>query len=174
MDALRIFDGARVADLGAGGGWFTIKLARRVGPNGLVFAADIQRELVEYIERRMRREGLQNVRPVLGTATDPRLPPNLDAVLIVDAYREMDNPARPEMIRTLLEHVARSLKPQGRLAVVDFLPGGGGPGPAREERVAPETIIRTVESAGLMLQARETVPPFLFMLVFGKGEGTAP
>ena len=174
MDALRIFDGARVADLGAGGGWFTIKLARRVGPNGLVFAADIQRELVEYIERRMRREGLQNVRPVLGTATDPRLPPNLDAVLIVDAYREMDNPARPEMIRTLLGHVARSLKPQGRLAVVDFLPGGGGPGPAREERVAPETIIRTVESAGLMLQARETVPPFLFMLVFGKGEGAAP
>ena len=126
MDALRIFDGARVADLGAGGGWFTIKLARRVGPNGLVFAADIQRELVEYIERRMRRERLQNVRPVLGTATDPRLPPNLDAVLIVDAYREMDNPARPEMIRTLLEHVARSLKPQGRLAVVDFLRGGGG------------------------------------------------
>ncbi len=170
MDALRIFDGARVADLGAGGGWFTIRLARRVGPNGLVFASDVQRELVEYIERRMRRERLQNVRPVLGTATDPKLPSNLDAVLIVDAYREMDDPARPEMIRTLLEHVARSLKPQGRLAVVDFLPGGGGPGPAPEERVDPATIIRTVESAGLMLQARETVPPFLFMLVFGKVE----
>ncbi len=95
-------------------------------------------------------------------------------MLIVDAYREMDDPDRPETIRTLLERVAKSLKPHGRLAVVDFLPGGGGPGPAPEERVSPDTIIRTVESAGLTIQARETVPPFLFMLVFGKGEGTTP
>ncbi len=172
MDALRIFDGARVADLGAGGGWFTIRLARRVGPNGLVFAADIQQPLVEYIERRMQRERLRNVRAVRATATDPRLPPDLDAVLIVNAYNEMDDPQRPDTIRELLGHVATSLKPHGRLAVVDFLPGSGGPGPTPGERVAPDTIIRTVESAGLTLQARETVPPFLFMLVFGKGEGT--
>jgi len=60
------------------------------------------------------------------------------------------------------------LKPQGRLGIVDFLPGGGGPGPAADERISPEAVIRSMESAGMKLQAREAVPPFQFLLVFGK------
>jgi SAM-dependent methyltransferase len=172
MDDLLIADGSVVADLGAGGGWFTIKLARRVGPNGLVFAEDIQPLMIEVIGRRVQREGLSNVVTVLGTASDPKLPPGfLDAVLIADAYHEMDDPGRPEVILTLLSNVARSLKPQGRVGVVDFLPGGGGPGPAPEERVDPEAVIRAASAAGLKLQTRETVPPFLFLLIFGKGSG---
>jgi predicted methyltransferase len=169
MDALGIFDGARVADLGAGGGWFTIRLARRVGPNGLVFAEDIQAAMIEAIGRRVQREGLRNVRTVKGTETDPGLPGGLDAVLIVDAYREMDDPQRPDDILTLFRNVARSLKPAGRVGVVDFLPGGGGPGPAPGMRVSPETVIRTAEAAGLRLQSRETIPPFQFLLVFTAG-----
>src|SRR5215470_11458525 len=74
MDALSIADGSTVADLGAGGGWFTIRLARRVGPNGRVFAEDIQRSMIEAIQRRVARENLANVIAVLGTATDPHLP----------------------------------------------------------------------------------------------------
>lgn len=168
MDALGIADGGVVADLGAGGGWFTIRLARRVGPNGVVYAQDIQPQMIEAINRRVQQEGLSNVRTLLGTDTDPRLPAGLDAVLVVDAYREMDEPNRPDVIQALLEHVARALKPQGRLGVVDFLPGNGGPGPAADDRVDPETVIRAVEAAGLTLQARETVPPFQYLLVFGK------
>ena len=91
---------------------------------------DIQPQMIEAINRRMQHEGLTNVRTVLGTPTDPRLPSGLDAVLIVDAYREMDDPQSPKQILTFLKNVAESLKPQGRLGVVDFLPGGGGPGPA--------------------------------------------
>ena len=68
----------------------------------------------------------------------------------------------------LLKKVARSLKPQGRVGMVDFTPGAGGPGPAPEERVAPETEIRTAEAAGLQLIKREDVPPFMFLLVFGR------
>src|SRR5689334_20215336 len=98
MDALGIADGSFVADLGAGGGWFTIRLARRVGPNGLVIAEDIQPQMIEAINRRVQQEGLTNVRTVLGTPTDPRLPGGLDAVLIVDAYREMDEPGKPEVL----------------------------------------------------------------------------
>jgi predicted methyltransferase len=168
MDALGIADGAVVADLGAGGGWMEIRLARRVGPNGLVYAEDIQPQMIEAINRRMQHEGLSNVRTVMGTATDPRLPTGLDAVLIVNAYHEMDDPARPDIILTFLKNVARSLKPQGRLGVADFLPGGGGPGPAPEDRVNPDTVIRAAESAGFKLQSRETVPPFQFVLVFTK------
>ncbi|HEY8535567.1 MAG TPA: methyltransferase domain-containing protein, partial [Vicinamibacterales bacterium] len=72
MDALRIGEGSVVADLGAGGGWFTVRLARRVGPNGLVFAQDVQPEMLESIRRRIEREGLRNVRYVRGEPTDPK------------------------------------------------------------------------------------------------------
>jgi ubiquinone/menaquinone biosynthesis C-methylase UbiE len=167
MDALQIAEGSIVADLGAGGGWFTIRLARRVGPNGIVYAEDIQPEMIEAIKGRVQRENLTNVKPILGTPNDPRLPPGLDAVLIVGSYREMDDPPRADPI-TLLKNVARALKPQGRVGIVDFTPGGGGPGPASEERVAPEAVIQTAGAAGLQLIAREDVPPFMYLLVFGR------
>jgi predicted methyltransferase len=167
MDSLGIADGAVVADLGAGGGWFTIRLARRVGPNGVVYAQDIQPQMIEAINRRMQHEGVNNVRTVMGTSTDPRLPVGIDVVLIVDAYHEMEDPV------TLLRNVARSLKPQGRVGVVDFLPGGGGPGPSAEDRVNPEAVIGAAEAAGLLLQKREVVPPFQFVLIFGKAFASA-
>jgi predicted methyltransferase len=168
MDALGIADGAVVADLGSGGGWMEIRLARRVGPNGIVYAEDVQPQMIEAINRRMQHEGLSNVRTVLGMTTNPGLPTGLDAVLIVNAYHEMDDPARPDQILTFLQNVARSLKPQGRLGVADFLPGGGGPGPAAEDRVNPDTVIRDAENAGFRLQTREIVQPFQFVLVFTK------
>ena len=174
MDALGIADGAVVADLGAGGGWMEIRLARRVGPNGVVYAEDIQPQMIEAINRRMQHEGLPNVRTVMGTPTDPRLPTGLDAVLIVNAYHEMDDPARPDVILTLLRNVARSLKPQGRLGVADFLPGGGGPGPSAEDRVNPAAVIRAAEKAGFKLQSQEVVPPFQFVLVFTKAGAVRP
>jgi SAM-dependent methyltransferase len=174
MDALGIADGSVVADLGAGGGWFTVELARRVGPNGLVYAQDIQPQMIEAINRRVQLEALTNVRTVLGTPTDPRLPRGLDAVLIVDAYHEMDEPSRPQVIQALMRSIDAALKPQGRIGIVDFLPGGGGPGPAAEDRVKPETIITSLEAAGLKLQARETIPPFQYLLVFGKPPAATP
>ncbi|HEV8346350.1 MAG TPA: class I SAM-dependent methyltransferase [Vicinamibacterales bacterium] len=164
MDALLIAEGSKVADVGAGGGWFTIHLSRRVGPNGVVYAEDIQPEMIEAINRRVQRENLTNVKPVLGMPNDPRLPPGLDAVLIADSYPEMDDP--PGSAVPLLKNVARSLKPQGRLGIVNFKPGGGGPGPA--ERVAPEAVIERAAEAGLQLIKREEVPPFLYLLVFGR------
>jgi ubiquinone/menaquinone biosynthesis C-methylase UbiE len=166
MDALGIADGSIVADLGAGSGWLPIRLARRVGPNGLVYAEDIQPEMIEAINRGVKYENLTNVRTVLGSANDPRLPGGLDAVLIVDTFHEMDDP--PGAAATLLRNVARSLKPQGRIGIVDFTPGGGGPGPAPEVRVAPDTVIKAAEAAGLQLLKREDVPPFLYLLVFGR------
>ena len=72
MDAMGIADGSVVADIGAGSGWFTIRLARRVGPQGLVYAEDVQKEMINAISRRVSREGLTNVAPVLGQKNDPR------------------------------------------------------------------------------------------------------
>ena len=172
MDALGIYDGATVAELGAGGGWFVIRLARRVERNGVVYAEDVQPAMVQLIRRHAQRENLSNVKPVLGTPTDPKLPPGIDAVLIVDAYREMACAAGPSCQDPipLLKNVARSLKPRGLLGIVDFNRGEGGPGPAPDERVDPEAIIRAAAEAGFRLVSRENLPPFQFqyLLVFGK------
>ena len=160
MDALRIGDGSHVADLGAGSGWFTIRLARRVGPNGVVYAEDIQRQMIEAISRRVTRENLANVTEVLGEANDPKLPAPVDAVLIVDAYHEMDQPV------VLLRNVARYLKPGGRIGIVDFTREGGGPGPPMDDRVDPERVIRDADAAGLALESREGFLRYQYMLVF--------
>jgi SAM-dependent methyltransferase len=168
MDALGIAEGSVVAELGAAGGWFTLRLARRVGPNGLVYAEDIQPLMLEAISRRMQSENLANVKPVLGTQTDPRLPPGLDAALISDAWHEMDEPTDPTLVVTLLRNVVRSLKPQGRLGIVDWTPGAGGPGPPARQRADPAAVIKAAEAAGLQLISREEFPPFVFLLVFGR------
>ncbi len=162
MDALKIVDGSVVAEIGAGGGWFTVRLAIRVGPSGLVYAEDIQPLMVEATKRRVQRENLTNVKTVLGTTKDSRLPHGLDAVLIVGAYHEMEDPV------AVLVNAAASLKPLGRIGIVDFLPGAGGPGPEPDQRVAPETVIAGAAAARLHLIEHDTIPPFVFLLVFGK------
>jgi SAM-dependent methyltransferase len=171
MDILRISDGATVADLGAGGGWFTIKLARRVS-GGVVYAEDIQPEMIAAIRRRALRENLSNVKTVLGTPNNPMLPQGIDAVIILDAYHEMACAVGPSCQDPvpLLKNVARSLKSQGSLGIVDFNPGEGGPGPAPDERVAPDAVIRAAAAAGFRLDRNENLPPFQFqyLLVFGK------
>jgi predicted methyltransferase len=162
MDVLGIGEASVVADLGAGSGWFTPRLARRVGPNGMVYAEDVQRPMIQAIKIRVDRLGLKNVTTVLGTASDPRLPEPIDAVLIVDAYHEMEQPV------ALLRNVAKSLKPTGRIGIVDFTKDGGGPGPAMEERVDPDAVIRDAQAAGLVLRSRETFLKYQYMLVFEK------
>jgi ubiquinone/menaquinone biosynthesis C-methylase UbiE len=162
MDALQIGERSVVADLGAGGGWFTVRLARAVGPNGHVYAEDIQPEMIEVIERRVQREGLKNVTTQFGTADDPKLPAGaLDAVLIVDAYHEIEHPV------TLLRNVRLALKPTGLVGIINFKRDGSGPGPAIDERVAPEQVIEDARAAGLALVKRETFLRYEYMLTFG-------
>jgi ubiquinone/menaquinone biosynthesis C-methylase UbiE len=163
MDRLGISDGAKVADIGAGGGWFTVRLARRVGPNGIVHAEDIQKRMIETIERRVKREGLSNVRTILGTASDPRLPTGLQAVLMVDTYTQLVDPV------SLLKRIAPALGPGGLLGIVDFkTDGAGGPGPALEDRIHPETVKTHAASAGLKLVREETFLRYQYFLIFGK------
>jgi ubiquinone/menaquinone biosynthesis C-methylase UbiE len=160
MDALGVGDGSVVADLGAGNGYFTIRLAKRVGPNGIVFAEDVQRQMIEAITRRVDKIGLKNVITVRGTTTNPRLPKPVDAVLIVGAFHEMEQPM------VLLGNVAKSLKPTGLVGIVDFKKDGGGPGPVMEERPDPEVVIGHARAAGLVLRSRETFLRYQYMLVF--------
>ncbi|HKY21068.1 MAG TPA: class I SAM-dependent methyltransferase [Vicinamibacterales bacterium] len=162
MDALHVADSTSVADLGAGGGWFTVRLARRVGPNGRVYAVDVQQLMLEAIRRRVQREGYTNVTPVLGAYTDPRLPADArtDAVLIVDAFHEMDDPV------LLLRNVARTLKPQGRIGIIDYRQGEGGPGPDPRERVPPSVVVAGAAAAGLRLVEEHKFLKYQYFLIF--------
>jgi SAM-dependent methyltransferase len=168
MDALKIAYGDTVADIGAGSGFFTVRLARRVDPegrNGLVYAEDIQRPMLESIKRRVSREGLKNVVTRLGTDTDANLPRDaLDAVLVVDVYQEVE--AAGDRVR-FLRHLADSLKANGRIGIVNYKPGEGGPGPEPQRRLERTIVEAEVRAAGLRVLDRATLP-FQYMLVVGR------
>lgn len=164
MDAVAIADGSVVADIGAGAGWFTMRLARRVGPNGRVYAQDVQRQMLEAIRRRVAREGLRNVETRLGMGSLPNLPErSLDAVLVVDVYPEVEDRV------TFLRNLAAALEPGGRIGIVNYKPGRGGPGPAPNEgvRVESASVEADARAAGLRVIAKESLP-YHYLLVLGR------
>jgi ubiquinone/menaquinone biosynthesis C-methylase UbiE len=168
MDALGIADGSKVADIGAGSGYFTIRLARRVGPNGVVWAEDVQPAMLEAIQRRVAKDAAKDIRNVVavkGTSSDPMLPANaVDAVLILETYQEVIQGGNPLLF---LQNVKKALRPGGRVGIIDYKKEGGGPGPDGP-RPDPDAIIAVAEQTGLRLMKRETFLPFQFFLIFVK------
>ena len=123
LDTLHLHAGSTVADIGAGGGWFSVRAARRVGPDGRVYAEDINPHAVESIHERAEREHLPEIVPVLGTPDDPKLAPDsLDAAVMLRVYHEV---AHPPLLLEVLHH---ALKPGGRLGVIDHAGNGADHG----------------------------------------------
>lgn len=138
MDALHIGPGSRVADIGAGTGYFTFHLAKRVGSAGRVYAVDIQPGALADLGRRASAEGLAQVVPVLGTEEDPRLPAGgVDVVLVVNTYHEL------RAYDAMMEGFRRGLKPGGLLAIIDCdaQPGESPESYVRHHRV-PAAAVR--------------------------------
>ena len=162
MDELRIAERSHVADIGAGSGWFTVRLARRVGPNGIVYAQDVQPEMLDAIKRRVSREGLSQVREVLGEKDSTNLPLRaLDAILIVDVYPELDERV------TFLRNLTASLKPHGRIGVVNYKPGAGGPGPAPERRFPQSVVEQDARDANLRVLSTMDLR-YQYVIVLGR------
>jgi ubiquinone/menaquinone biosynthesis C-methylase UbiE len=115
LDALKLSPGEVVADVGAGSGYMTVKMAGRVGPTGKVYANDIQPQMLSMLRQRLDREKIANVELVLGTYDDPRLPENaIDLILMVDVYHEFSEPQQ------MLRKMRTSLKPGGRLVLLEY------------------------------------------------------
>jgi predicted methyltransferase len=115
LDLIGITPGMVVADVGAGTGYMTIRLARRVGPTGKVYASDVQPPMLRIIQEKARAQRLSNVDIVQGTEDDARLPEHaLDLALLVDVYHELRRP------REMLRSIRRSLKPDGELILVEY------------------------------------------------------
>ncbi|MEE2972155.1 MAG: class I SAM-dependent methyltransferase [Planctomycetota bacterium] len=151
LSLLPVEFGDTVADIGAGSGYFTRRLARLVGPQGRVLATDIQPQMLELLERRLAEEGIENVRPILGTVTDTGLEPDsVDLILLVDVYHEFDHPW--EMARSM----RRALRPGGRVALVEYRANDpAGPIKPLHTRTAAQSRLE-FEAAGFRLE-REVV-----------------
>jgi arsenite methyltransferase len=146
VQKLAIKPGSRVADLGAGGGYFTWYLAAAVGPQGKVYAVDIDETALRMIEREMKSRGVTNVVPIRAEPADAQLPESVDLVFTCDTYHHIEN--RVAYFKSL----ARYLRPDGKVAILDFYPHGFvsgwlGHGTAKEE------VRREMESAGYRLAA---------------------
>ncbi len=115
LDAIGVPRGALAGDVGAGVGYFTWRIAERIGPNGKVYAVDLQPRMLEDLRRNLERRGLHNFETVTGAVDDPHLPARaLDLVLLVDVYHEFSEPEK------MLERIRQSLKPDGRLVLLEY------------------------------------------------------
>jgi len=146
MDLLHITAGKTVADIGAGSGWFTVRVARRVGPAGLVLAEDINPEATHAIEDQAKKEQLANIRTILGTPDDARLPPTamIDAVLLLKVYHEIARPI------PFMQRLKGSLKPGAHVGIIDR--NGSGTG---TDHGLPEAVVeKEMAQAGYRKVAR--------------------
>jgi ubiquinone/menaquinone biosynthesis C-methylase UbiE len=163
IEQLNLRQGDVVADIGAGTGYLSRRLARRVGGQGQVLAVDIQPEMLDLLTNRMAGLGITNVAPVLGTTTDPKLPADaVDLVVMVDVYHEFDFPYE------MMSAICRSLKPTGRVVFVEFR--GEDPNvPIKRVHKMTEAQVKK-EMAALPLRWKETIEvlPRQHIIIFGK------
>jgi len=153
VEALELTPGNTVGEIGAGTGYFTRRMARLVGPNGRVFAVDVDPRILTVLRDRLKVDGIGNVTPVLGLQEDPLLPDwSCDRVLVVNALHHFTDPT------ATLKRLARLLKPGGLIANIDFDKRETAMGPPLEHRISREDCLERANAAGLELAAE---PNFL-------------
>jgi ubiquinone/menaquinone biosynthesis C-methylase UbiE len=163
LDAIGIRKGSVVADIGAGVGYFTWRMAERTGPEGKVYANDIQPAMLERLKKNMAARGLANVETVLGTEDDPRLPPDrIDLVLLVDVYHEFSEPQK------MLQRIRTSLKADGRLVLLEYRKEDPAIPIRPEHKMSVQEVKAEVEPEGFRLDKTLEVLPRQHILVFRK------
>ena len=162
MDRLHLGAGDIVADIGAGSGFFTIPFSSRVGEKGLVFAEEIQIEMINYISRKVEEQELENIRVIFGKPEDPSLLDNFfNLVFLANTYHELEKPF------LMLENIKKDMRHSGRLAIIDWDPAKQSPfGPPIEAKVPESTIIKEVERSGFELIEKHNFMPYHYFLVF--------
>ncbi len=156
--------GETVADIGAGSGYFTVRLARAVGPSGKVYAVDIDPGMLEYIRQRAKKDHLENIQTILAGAHDPKLAPaSVDLIFICDTLHHI---SEREKYYPLL---ARALKPGGRLVDVDFHKRALPLGPPVGMKISRKALIEEVKPAGFHLVKDYEFLPYQYFVIFTRG-----
>ena len=158
IDALKLAPGSAVADIGAGTGYFSVRLAKQV-PEGKVFAADVEPDMVRYLGERAKSEHISNLVPVGASADAANLPEAADLVLVVDTFHHIGNRV------AYFTKLKASLKPGGRLAIIDFKKDSPM-GPPPEYRFTPEQVEDELKAAGFTLAESHDFLPRQYFLVF--------
>ena len=170
IKAMNLRDGDVVADIGAGTGFYSRRLARAVAPTGKVYAEDIQPEMLERLKKIVADEGIPNIIPVLGTETDPNLPKGtMDWILLVDVYHEFQDP------QPMLAKIRESLKPNGRVALVEYRAEGDTAAhisPAH--RMSVEQVLAEWTPAGFTLEQTIEDLPTQHLFIFATRRGARP
>ena len=161
LNALTIAKGASVADIGAGSGYMTVRLAARVGPSGRVFANDVQPQMLNLLGRRLASANITNVTLIEGTFDDPKLPPaSVDLELMVDVYHELSEP------QAMLRHLKRALKPGGRLVLLEYRKEDPTVPIKPEHKMSVAEARLEVEAEGFTLQKVDEALPRQHILIF--------
>jgi predicted methyltransferase len=158
INALALQPDAVVADIGSGTGYFSLRFAHMV-PKGRVYGADTEPDMVKYLAERAKREGMGNVTAIAATPEDPRLPEKADLIILVDVYHHIENRER------YFSRLRDSLKPGGRVAIIDFRMGSPE-GPPKAARIAPAQVKAELKRAGYTLDREHAFLPKQYFLVF--------
>jgi SAM-dependent methyltransferase len=156
--ALNFVPTARIADLGAGTGYFSVRIAKRI-PEGKLFAVDIEPDMLRHLRERAHREHLSVLVPILAAAEAPNLPEAVDLVLVVDTYHHIDKRI------AYFVRLRDALRPNGQVAIVDFK-SDAPEGPPLEHRISPEQVTAELRAAGYSLVATHQFLPRQYFLVF--------
>jgi SAM-dependent methyltransferase len=169
LNSLELEAGQTVCDFGCGNGFYTLQLAKRVGPRGAVYAVDIQPEMLDLLAERAQPRGLDNIEPVLATADDPGLPAaTFDLVLMVDVYHELSDPP------PVLAAVRESLKPRGRMAVVEFREEDPSVPILPLHKMSQAQALREIEANGFNLVGQFDNLPWQHVLFFAREDSPLP
>jgi len=161
LDAIKLVKGSTVADVGAGSGYMTVKMASRVGPTGKVYANDIQPEMLALLRQRLAKEKITNVETVLGSEDDPTLPMGaLDLILMVDVYHEFSEPQK------MLRRMHAELKPGGRLVLLEYRKEDPAVPIRPEHKMSVSEAKLEVEAEGYKLSKVDEVLPRQHILIF--------
>jgi ubiquinone/menaquinone biosynthesis C-methylase UbiE len=163
LDVLGLKTGMIVADVGAGTGYMTLRMAKRVGPSGKVYADDVQPEMLRRLRQNAAKEKLSNIETILGTEADPKLPAGkLDLILLVDVYHEFSQPQK------MLRRMREALKPDGRLVLLEYRKEDPSIPIRPEHKMSVQEVKTELEAEGFHLdQVLETLPR-QHILILGK------
>ena len=157
--ALRLREGDTVAEVGAGIGYFVLRMARAVGPRGRVFAVDVEPRILEQLRERIEKEQVTNVTPVLGLGGDPLLPEaSVAVVLMVGTFHHFHDGVEA------LRRIARALKPGGRIVNIDYRPDELPVGPPVPEKISREDFIALAQRAGFAVAAEHDFLPYQYFI----------
>jgi ubiquinone/menaquinone biosynthesis C-methylase UbiE len=160
IEALQLRSGEVIADIGAGSGYFALRLAHRVGSSGHVYAVDISPDMIRHLNQRIHAAGLVNISTILATPSNPLLPRPVDRFLFVDVWHHVENQAG------YLALMKKMLKPGGQIVMIDFHKRDLPVGPPAAMKIAREDLLKQMKGYGFRIREEHTFLPYQYFVVF--------